>query len=118
MAGIDNLAPPFESGEKARELGKKGGIASGKAKRAKKTLADTLRKVLQEKIAKGEKLTRQEAIAIKAVKRLYDDPKMSDLKILAEILGETKQTVELTGTQLVINTDDKTKEIIQKGLED
>lgn len=38
MAGIDNLVPLTT--EKAREIGSKGGIASGKAKRRRKTLAE------------------------------------------------------------------------------
>ena len=41
MAGIDNLTP-VRSVEKARELGSKGGIASGKAKRRKKMIKEII----------------------------------------------------------------------------
>lgn len=46
MAGIDNLVVP--SSEKAREIGRKGGIASGEAKRARKTLREELLALLSE----------------------------------------------------------------------
>jgi len=46
VAGIDNLVVP--SSEKAREIGRKGGIASGEAKRARKTLREELLALLSE----------------------------------------------------------------------
>lgn len=41
MANIDNLVPL--TSEKAREIGKKGGIASGKAKRERKKFTDAVK---------------------------------------------------------------------------
>jgi len=45
MAGADNLVPLTT--EKAREVGRLGGIASGEAKRRKKTLRDELIALLE-----------------------------------------------------------------------
>lgn len=44
--GSDNLIPP-RSKEEARERGKKGGIASGKARREKKALRETMEEMLK-----------------------------------------------------------------------
>lgn len=79
MAGIDNLIP-VRSEEEAREKGKAGGIASGKARKEKKLLRDTLNDLLKmplrdgvpdnlEKIAsiaglKGRNITMQETIML------------------------------------------------------
>ena len=78
MAGIDNLKTP--STEEARSRGRKGGIASGKARREKKALKETLEELLTmplkdgraddiEKIKsiasiKGKNITMQEAIMV------------------------------------------------------
>ena len=78
MAGKDNLKTP--SSAEARSNGKKGGIASGKARREKKALKDTLEELLAmpikdgvsdeiEKIKsiagiKGKNITMQEAIMV------------------------------------------------------
>lgn len=61
MANEQNIEPyRFESGSKAREAGRKGGIASGKAKREKKAMRE-LAKIMLDSPAKGSavKLARQ-----------------------------------------------------------
>ena len=79
MAGKENLKPVRTKSE-ARERGKKGGIASGKKRREKKALKDTLEELLSmplkggtianideiESIAgiKGKNITMQEAIIL------------------------------------------------------
>ena len=57
MANEQNLRVP--SSEEAREIGRKGGIASGKARREKRTMLDTLEKLLDEK-PKGKSKTYKE----------------------------------------------------------
>ncbi len=52
MAGIDNLTTP--STEEARERGRKGGIASGKARREKKLMRETLDNLLSMPLKDGE----------------------------------------------------------------
>lgn len=88
--------------ENAAEMGRRGGIESGRVRREKATLAAALRKVLDEPASKGSKLTRREYIAIKAVTRVANDPKIGDVKVLADILGETVQKVEVGGGDFVI----------------
>lgn len=52
--GHDNLIPTNErTKEEARELGRQGGIASGKARREKKALKETLELLLQQAVKDG-----------------------------------------------------------------
>ena len=54
MANEQNLKPRTTlSKEEAMTMGKKGGIASGKARREKATMRKTLEMLLEEKNAKG-----------------------------------------------------------------
>ena len=94
----------FVSGSQAVENGRKGGIASAAAKKERRTLADTLRVVLEEK-ANDAGLTRREAIVAKVVKRLYDEGDIRDLKILADVLGESEQTINLKGVAPIVAKD-------------
>lgn len=103
MAGADNLQP-VRSKEEARERGRAGGVASGAARRERKTIADALRLVLAEK-ANEQGLTRQELIVAKVVKRLYDEGDIRDLKILADVLGESEQTINLKGVAPIVAKD-------------
>ena len=103
MANEQNLRP----GEYklSQEEAKRGGIASGKARRERKTLAETLRLVLEEKISEGSELSKREAIVAKVVKRLYDEGDIRDLKILADVLGESEQTINLKGVAPIVAKD-------------
>ena len=56
MANEGNLKPNSERTPKERvELARKAGKASGKKRRERKTIADALRKVLDEPITKGSR---------------------------------------------------------------
>lgn len=94
----------MRSKEEARERGRAGGVASGAARRERKTIADALRLVLAEK-ANEQGLTRQELIVAKVVKRLYDEGDIRDLKILADVLGESEQTINLKGVAPIVAKD-------------
>ena len=61
MANERNLNP-VKSENEAREKGKKGGIASGEARRKKKTIRETLEMMLSGKMPDGA--TRQDAIVV------------------------------------------------------
>lgn len=66
--GTKNLIPTNKrSKEEAKRLGKKGGIASGKARREKKTLRQCLEILLEKEISdkNGNKMTGAEAMAAK-----------------------------------------------------
>ena len=106
MAGADNLRTPTT--EEARERGKKGGIASGKARRKRKALNDTLNELFSMPIKdgklneletikslasiKGKNITVQEAIVLAQIqKALKGDQRAA--RLLFEVLGE-----HMTGT--------------------
>lgn len=95
MNGVDNLIPQSQrTKEEQREIARMGGIASGEARRKKKTIAQALRKVLDEQIA-ADGTTRLDGIARNALKALYNEPTIKGLKILAEILGELDVNLNL-----------------------
>ena len=103
MANEANLKANSERTPSERiELARKAGKASGRRRRERKTIADALRKVLDEPITKGSRQTRLDGISIKVVKKMFDDPDIRDMKILAEILGEIKQTLTTDGDGLTI----------------
>ena len=113
MANEANLKANSERTPSERiELARKAGKASGKKRRERKTIADALRKVLDEPITKGSRQTRLDGISIKVVKKMFDDPDIRDMKVLAEILGEIKQTLTADGDGLTIvvkSQEEKTK---------
>ncbi len=72
-AQLDNLKPldSNQSREEAKKNGRKGGIASGKAKRQKKLLKDCLDELLQREWEnrQGEKMSGSEAISVAVFKK-------------------------------------------------
>ena len=118
MANENNLKPNSERTPKERvELARKAGKASGRKRRERKTIADALRKVLDEPIAKGSRQTRLDGISIKVIKKMFEDPDIRDMKCLAEILGELKQTINAEGMTLNINASEEGKNNIKRILE-
>lgn len=118
MANAGNLKPNTERTPKERvELARKAGKASGRKRRERKTIADALRKVLDEPIAKGSRQTRLDGISIKVIKKMFENPDIRDMKCLAEILGELKQTINAEGMTLNINASEEGKNNIQRILE-
>ena len=118
MANEGNLKPNSERTPKERvELARKAGKASGKKRRERKTIADALRKVLDEPIAKGSRQTRLDGISIKVIKKMFENPDIRDMKCLAEILGELKQTINAEGMTLNINASEEGKNNIERILE-
>ena len=109
----DSERTPSERSERAR----KAGNASGRRRRERKTIADALRKVLDEPIAKGSRQTRLDGISIKVIKKMFEDPDIRDMKCLAEILGELKQTINAEGMTLNINASEEGKNNIKRILE-
>lgn len=94
MANPENLKP-FDSVMKARESGRKGGIASGESKRKKRELRETLRALLDETTKDGR--TGMENIAI----ALLAEAEKGNVRAFAEIrdtlYGKPVSTVEMTG---------------------
>jgi len=81
-----------------REIQSKGGKVSARKRRERKTIAEALRAVLDEPLAKGSRKTKLDGITMKAIKKMFDDPDIKDLETLSKIIGEFKNTTELTGS--------------------
>lgn len=79
MAGIDNLRP-VSSKEEARERGRKGGFASGEARRKRKTLKEELILMLSE----GE--TQQSVTLALIEKAMSGDTKA--FEVIRDTIGE------------------------------
>lgn len=115
-----NLIPTSQrTKSEARALGKAGGIASGRKRRERKAIAEALRQVLYEPLAKGSRSTRLDGISMKAIKKIFDDPDIRDVKVLAEILGELKQeTAVASNSNLIVNTTQQGAEAIARMIKD
>lgn len=115
MATQENLKPFGTLAEDVqREIRSKGGKARAKKMKERKTIAEALRKILDEPIAKGSRQTKLDGISIKVIKKLFDDPDIRDLKALAEILGELKQTINAEGLTLNISSSEEGKSNIER----
>lgn len=99
----ENLIPTTELTEsERRELARKGGIASGEARRKRKQMRDDLRAMLdsKQKFSDGKTRRVQEGI----VHKLVSAAMSGDLKAIeqiAKLMGEYEQRIKVDGT---INT--------------
>ena len=84
MANIQNLRP-IQSTSEARELGRKGGIASGEARRKKATMLSVLEKTLDQTNSKG--LTYRELATLGLIKGAMNG-KVENYKFIMELMGE------------------------------
>lgn len=106
-----NLIIP--TSEEARENGKKGGIASGKARKRRKTVAEALREAGErniadipglEKIAKKYGLTGEDDILSLTTQAIYiNELKKGNFKSLREL-------TEILGEQIATGTDEEKKQ--------
>jgi len=124
MANEENLIPFGERTEKEqREIQVKGGIASGEARRAKKTMKEMLDYLLEKEIenkATGEKVTCREAMLSAMVKKAIKGD-IRACQFVRDTSGETPVTkTELTGKdgspliQKVFVSENETREIDKK----
>jgi len=113
--GRANLVPLTT--ESARKIGSLGGKASAEARKKRKSVAEALRQVLDEPLGEGANTTRLDAITAKVIHKMFDDPDIRDIKVLAEILGEVKQSIETSGLQLNISTSQQGESNINKILD-
>lgn len=116
MEGKDNLRIP--SSEEAREYGRKGGIASGEARRKRKAMRDDLQALLdsEQKFSDGKVRRVQEGI----VHKLVTAAMQGDLKAIeqvAKLMGEYEQKIKLDGTlvtpQIVVQDADTAEALAQ-----
>lgn len=117
QANIEPHKYSKESAEKARENGRKGGKRSGEVKREAKTFARALSMILDEQVSDDSKLTKRQAICVKLIRKIFDNPDIRDVKVLTEILGEYKQTIQAAGTVLNIQTSEEGAKGIKEMIE-
>lgn len=123
MANEQNLKPLHPTSEEATRNGRKGGIASGKARRERKTIRELVEKALDTIIktkqnGKDVEMTAKEAIVLKQLqKALHGDIKSAEMLIKhigeappdkVEVEGNLNNTLEvkITGGSVVVPTAD------------
>ena len=107
MADITEISKntQFKSGAKAVEAGRKGGIASGEAKREKKEFRYYAKLVLDELVKdkkSGVELPTRYAALKSVLKRILKDGDHNALKTLAQLAGEMPKD---DGGNVVINVN-------------
>lgn len=107
---FDKLSP-----EEAREIRRKGQKAAAEKRKQNRTLAEAVRRVLDEPMVKGGDMSMRDALCAKVIKNLFDNPNTKGLKQLAEILGEMKVTAELgSNISISVNSEGIKKEDLDK----
>lgn len=123
MANNQENLKPIRSTEEARQRGKNGGIKSGEARRAKKTMKEMLDYLLEKEIANsrtGESVTYREAILTSCIKKaIKGDVKAA--QFVRDTAGEAPiNKTEVTGkdgsplVQKVFVTENEKQEIDNK----
>ena len=109
MANEQNLKPQnLRTKSEQREIARKGGQASGKARREKKTAREYAIAVL-EGYVKGKDITLKDAMMQKLIQRAISETDLNAIKYILELIGESPaQRIEVTGKD--------GKDIIQKDL--
>lgn len=104
MANIENLKVP--TSEEARINGRKGGIASGKARREKKTMRETLEMLLEMETKSGR--TNREEITIGLIngaKKGNATNYRTVLETLGELLPQENTTTPIVEINVVDNSN-------------
>ena len=111
MANEKNLIPNSErTPSELREMTRKGGIASGIARREKRDMAYFARLMLDEVITdkKGNELPTRYAMLKSVLKKVLKDGDVQAFKTITAQAGEQPQSEELTTpVVVVVNTSDK-----------
>ena len=89
MANIENLKPRKLTTEEATEMGRKGGIASGKARQERKTMKETLLMCLEMKNADGN--TFQDLATLGLLKGAMKG-NANNYELILKLLGELEDT--------------------------
>lgn len=119
MANNENLKPfdSNQSREEAKKNGQIGGIKSGEARRAKKTMKAMLDYLLEKEIEnkKGEKASTQEAISVALIKQALSG-NVKAFEVIRDTIGEKpEQNVNLTASNpQIIVASESDKELLNK----
>lgn len=114
---IDNLVPLTT--EKAREIGRKGGINSGIARREKATMKETLRQMLEEVAdieGNDNKLTYRQLATLGLIKGSIQG-KADNYKTILEAIGELSNEIKITPeiNISVVDNEELEKTMYEKG---
>jgi hypothetical protein len=113
MANNENLTPftSDQSREEAVKNGRKGGIASGEAKREKKEMRDFAKLVFDELVKdkkSGAELPTRYAMVKRLVQKVLKDGDVSAFRELTKVAGEMPKDEEQNAPVVVIvNTSEK-----------
>lgn len=94
----ENLKP-YRSEDEAREGGRKGGVASGEARRQRKTVKEALRALMDEKAPNSTGDTRMDDFIRKAYENELKEPNLQSLLNLQKLLGELVDRMEINTEQ-------------------
>lgn len=101
MANEQNLKPQNKrTKSEQREIAKKGGIASGKARLAKKTAREYAIAALEAttKDNEGKLITLKDVMIQKVIAKAIKDSDLNAVKYIVELIGESpSQKIEVTG---------------------
>ena len=116
MANEQNLRPftSDQNREEAAKNGRKGGIASGQSKRAKKTLRDAFETLRHTEIEialpdKSRKVVEMDEAAALAMYQQALKGNVHAMTFIATILGEYEKTVKVEGINPVLVTEEERK---------
>lgn len=115
MANNENLKPNSErTPEEREELARKAGIASGAARRAKRSLRDAFEALRHTEIEitmpdKSRKIVEMDEAAALAMYQQALKGNVHALTFIATILGEYEKTVNVKGVNPVLVTEEEMK---------
>ena len=114
MANNEENLKPVRSTEEARELGRRGGIASGKARKEKATMKKLLRQMLEEEVPK-DKLGRtyMELATLGLIKGAVKGDSRN-YKVMLETLGEYNNTEEQKKDGIILDLVEALKDVKNK----
>jgi hypothetical protein len=107
--GKKNLIPNNErTPEELRENGRKGGIASGEARREKKLAKQIVLEILDEtKNVNGKEVTMKEFIFAKYLNNLAKQPTYKDIDFLLALIGEEVERRQTHVIESEMSDEDK-----------
>lgn len=119
----NDLGQKFQSGKEAAEAGQRGGVASGATRRRKRAIREALKALMDadHTSKSGEVLNGYEIYAtdlwnIANSTKTKEETRLKAKKLLAELLGEMTQQVDLTsgGTPFEVKVVQTTPELKDK----
>ena len=102
MAKFEKGKMPEGSKPISAEVAKEYQRRSAAKRKENRTLAETLRKALQEKASQDGDMTKMEWLVLKGLQNAQKNVSFHDLKDIQNLLGESIQNVNVTGDPKVV----------------